>query len=168
MNKKNNKFNKFLELYESYIDECDTTNLSNIFSIHNKINKYINENNEIEINIINNYLDKNKNSEEKSIKKMITFIELKNKHMINEAKKLDSWNEVIENLYNKYKIINNIEIEDKNIYNKIEKYLIKLLLMYKNKFNGSWDIIITDKNGKPKKIELLDPNYINYIYENIK
>lgn len=158
MNQKNNKFNEFLELYESYIDKCDTNSLKNIFSIHNKINKYINENDEIEINIINNYLEKHKDSNDKKIKKIITFIELKNKYMIIEAKKLDSWNKTINDISTRF----NCDID------KVDKIFTKILLQSKNKFNGNWDVILTDKNGKPNKIELIDPNYINLIYENIK
>jgi len=170
MNQKNNKLKDFLDICESYIDNCDTNNLKNIFLIQNKINKYINNNNDIEVNIINNYLEKNINNDDKKIQKILLFIQLKNKHMINEGKKLESWSKTINDLCDKYNSINNniIDIEGDNIYNKIEKIFIKLLLQSKYKLNGNWDVILTDKYGKPKKIEIIDPNYINLIFENLK
>jgi hypothetical protein len=170
MNQKNNKFNKFLELYESYIDKCDIDNLNSIILIHNKINKYINENKDIEINIINNYLEKNIDNDDKRIKKIITFIELKNKNMIIEAKKLDSWKKTINELCIKYNTLdnnnNNNNIDE--LYNYIDKIFTKLLLQSKYKFNGNWDVILTNKKGYPTKIELINPNYINIIFENLK
>ncbi len=171
MNQKNNKFNDFLELCENNIDKCDTTNLSNIYFIHNNLNKYINENNDLEINMINNYIEKNINNKDKKIKKIITFIELKNKCLINDAKKLDSWNKTINDLCVKYRsIYNNIttDILDDKLYDKIDKIFVKILLQSKYKFNGNWDVIITNKKGIPIKIELIDPNYINLIFENLK
>ena len=140
MNTRNSKFNEFLELYESHINNCDIDNLKNILLIHNKMNKYICDNNDIEINMINNYLEKNKDSEDKKIKKIITFIEYKNKNLISEAKKLDSWDKTINDLCSKYNTIYNNNIDD--LYNKIDKIFTKLLLQSKYKFNGNWDVII--------------------------
>jgi len=165
MNQKT-KFNEFLDICDKYIDKCDINNLKNIFNIHNDINKYINENNDIEVNMINNYLEKNIKNNDKKVQKLITFIELKNKYMINEAKKLESWDKTINDLCIKYKSINNYDSND--LYNNIEKIFIKLLLQSKYKFNGNWDVILTNKKGYPIKIELIDPNYINLIFENLK
>jgi len=167
MNKKNTDIIDFLNLFESYINKCNVYDTKDIFSIHNNINNYVNNNSNLEVNMINNYIEKYKKNDNEQIKKIKIFLELKNNNLIKEAKKLDSWNKTIDNLCEKYNNINK-GYKDDNLKKNMEKSFKKLLLESKYKFNGNWDIILLNKQGLPSKIELIDPKYIDIIFSNIK
>ena len=145
-------FMSMIKLIEINKNKIEINNINNhIKNVINIINNNVCNN----CNICNNCIKKNENLV------FINFIEYKNKLLIKDIIYLDSYNELITNIFNKYINKYNNKINE----NYIKHALDKLLLDNVTTFNGNWDIIICNSNGFPKKIEILDPNKLDKIYE---
>lgn len=177
---------KLLNEFNNLIYKCNISDKKNVMKTFNDICKIVeNKKYGIEINIINNHINKilkliekknniicdkcnndNKCNECIIINEnlvFINFIEYKNKLLIKDIINLNSYNDLITNIMKNYSKKYNDIPKDKFVKLSIDK----LLLENVNEFNGNWDIIICNSNGIPKKIEILDPFKINKIYEYI-
>lgn len=171
---------KLFNEFNTLIKKCNYENKTSVIKCHNSMNKIINNKKyNIEINVINKFLEKVENLQLlnncKDCKKcknckiiddyssLIKFIEYKNKIIIKEIYKLPQFNKLVEDIKDNIK-----KKHDKNINNNIIKdEITKLLLLSSKQFNGNWNIINCNTNGIPKNIEIIDPKDINFIYNNI-
>jgi hypothetical protein len=172
---------KLLQNFNDIIYTCDIQDKKNVIKTFMNMLKLIeNKKYNVEINNVNNHIKNimdiikdntcnSCNTCNNCIKKnnnliFINFIEYKNKLLIKDIVNLDSYNNLINNILNKY----NNKFEIKTSDNIVKNALDKLLLDNIYSFNGNWDIIICNSNGYPKKIELLDPIKLNKMYEYIQ
>jgi hypothetical protein len=168
---------KLINEFNDIIYKCDILDKKNVFKTFIYMTKIVEDKKfNIEVNNINNHIkkmiklnDKNKNCENKNCnecilinenKIFINFIEYKNKLLIKELDKLETYNNTINLLLNNYNNKFNKKTNDKNIKLAIEKLLLENI----NEFNGNWDIIKCNSNGIPKKIEILNPLKIDKLY----
>lgn len=168
--------NKFTEL----IKKCDLKDIESIFKCHLSMCKIIEEDKTIEINTINknietinkliktntcNNCDKCNNCEKiKIFKPFIAFIEYKNKIIIKSISYVDSYKTLTDTIKKNYKTKFNIDISDDIVKNGINYLLLKNI----KEFNGNWNIIQCNSKGIPKKIDIIDPEDLSYIYDYIK
>ena len=153
----------------------DFNDINLIIKCHKNIIDFINDKKyNIEINLVNQYITKllmakKCNCIDKQCKlckkyatysSIINFIVYRNKLIINYAlDKLDN-----NKLFNKIKKNCNYDIDD----DIIKKSIKKLLNEFIYEINGNWDTIICNSKGITKKINIINPLYLDRIDINIK
>jgi len=161
---------KFVNLpsgYKDFLSECEKitnlpqidgkTSLYELSELYSKISKCLDENN-LQISDINHLVTNysKPNSQVDHLKKLIYY---RNYYLITNCIRTDQWKELIKGIKTK-----NQELKTKDI----ENATLKLL----EKYMGSWDtvekIIVIDKKGNIKSIEIVDPDDWDFIFNLVK
>ena len=174
--------NKFVNLKKEYRDflgsfaqeikninideEITKKKCSEINKLHQKTYNTINiESSGINVNDINHII-LNYNKENTDVELIKKFIKLKNLNDIKQIIESQLWDPFItklsDNLFNKEFKLNN-----KKFKHLVEKGVYKLLKSTIEQFRGCWEIA-EFKDGKLKKLEIIEPEQIDYITNYIR
>lgn len=166
---------KFVNLpsgYKDFLSGCEQisklssingqTCLSDLCSLHLQVSKCLDQNS-LQISDINhlvtNYSKPNVQVEQ--LKKLLYY---RNYYLITDCIKTDRWKDLIREI--KQKLSPELKLKAKT--KDIENATLKLL----EKHMGSWDtiekIIVIDKKGSIKSIELVDPDDWDFIFNLLK
>ena len=131
----------------------------NLMKLYNKIEGLCTDNNcnTYDLNKMINYYDK-KNSMIEILKKIAT---LRNKYIVYYAQKSDLWNKNLIDIKNKYKKLNNKNID----IGRVEYAFVKILKNYKYDWDGLWAIIDVEKNGNIKNVSLFDVDDYEHLFQ---
>ena len=132
-----------------------------IYKLYNDIEEKISNRNSININELNNILLNNKENDE-DILLLKKFINIKNLYILKKILNSKVWKPFIMKLLD----IININNDTKNIF-LLEKAVYRLLMKYIDHFNGCWEIV-NFNNNKVKKIDIIEPEHIEFINDYIK
>jgi len=137
--------------------KCDS-----IYKLYNKIYKTIETSEHLNVNDINNMILNNSN-EDLDIELFKKFIKIKNLYLIKLIIKSDLWNSYISKLNIELKLKN----QDKKTDYILSKGVYRLLMESAEQFRGCWEIAEFN-NNKLKRIEILEPNHLEFIKNYLK
>lgn len=172
--------NKFMNLKKEYKDfvkkiatqikminideELTKKKCNEIFNLYQNIYSSINESS-LNINDINHII-LNYNRENEDVETIKKFIKIKNMYLIKRIIISPQWKPFI------FKLGESIQIDEKKINKKTYHYLLekgvyRLLTSTINQFRGCWEIAEFN-DDKLKKIEIIEPNHIEFLTNYIK
>jgi len=166
---------KFLKLKKEYKNFIKTnieqikkldieTNLTKekcklIYKLYNKIYKSIENSEVLNVNDINHIII-NYSKEDPNVELFKKFIKIKNLYLIKKVIQSNLWEPFILKL--------NSEINpNKQIKHLLSKGVYKLLINSVNQFRGCWEIA-EFTNDKVKKIDIVEPDHIEFLKKYIK
>jgi len=105
----------------------------------------------------------NNSNEDLDIELFKKFIKIKNLYLIKLIIKSDLWNSYISKLNTELKLKN----QDKKTDYILSKGVYRLLMESVEQFRGCWEIAEFN-NNKLKRIEILEPNHLEFIKKYLK
>lgn len=160
---------KFVNLsaeYRNFLTSCEknkdlslidgSTTFSDIYLIYKKVEKDLFDC-DLQISDIN-HLVTNYSKTNEQVEKLKKLIYYKNYYIITNSLRTEEWKKFINSLKTKCP-------DTKTKY--IEQSVIKLLEKYMGTWNTVENIIVIDKKGLIKKIELVDPDDYDFIFNNL-
>jgi hypothetical protein len=163
---------KFFNLpseYKDFLSNCEKitklslidgkTSLDELCGIHIQISKCLDQNN-LQISDINHLLSNysKSNTQVENLKKLVYY---RNYYLITNCIRTEQWKEFIKGLKIK-KLESELKIKD------IENACLELLEKYMGTWNTVEKIIVIDKKGSIKSIEIIDPDDYNFIFNLLK
>ena len=169
--------NKFINLKKEYKEfiksntnqikklniESDLTKdkCKSIYKLYNKIYNNIENSNKLNVNDIN-HLISNYSKEDTDIELFKKFIKTKNLYVIKTIVQSNIWKNYIQKLNTEINL-NKANLKTEYI---LSKGVYKLLMKTVEQFRGCWEI--ADFNGTVKKIEIIEPDHIEFLKKYLK
>ena len=138
------------------IDKCES-----IYKLYNKIYKNIEDSDKLNVNDINHII-LNYSKEDSDIELFKKFIKTKNLFVIKKIVNSDTWNSYIDKLNKEL----NLSKANKKTEYILSKGVYKLLTKTVDQFRGCWEIV--EYNGNVKKIEIIEPEHIDFLKKYLK
>jgi hypothetical protein len=161
------KFVNLTSEYKNFLTDCEKitnlsqldgkTSLNEIYGIYTQVAKYLDQTG-LQISDIN-HLVTNYSKPNVQIDQLKKLIYYRNYYLILNCIRTDQWKEFIKGIKT-----NNKDLKTKDI----ENATLKLLEKYMGSWNTIEKIIVIDKKGSIKSIELVDPDDWNFIFNLLK